>query len=113
MPKDLVYSGDSKSGEAMYSSKFLDSLWKKGIVQVQFFGPRAAAYVAGYTSKKLGSTDGFQFQSTKPGIGFNYINKHLNTILNYGQIFGNFGSVNKYAIPRYFKKILEKGLDYR
>lgn len=108
MPEDLEYDGDSKSGQPLYTSKFLDKLWKKGRVAVQFFDSKYAGYVAGYTSKKLGDPEAFTFMSTKPGIGYKYIHDHKDIMLKYGNIFGDFGFVKKSAIPRYFKKILEK-----
>lgn len=108
MPDDLEYESDSKSGQPIYSSKFLTGLWKKGFVSVQFFDSMYAGYVAGYTSKKLGDPDSFLFMSTKPGIGFDYIKNHRDIILKYGYVFGDFGYLKKASIPRYFKKILEK-----
>lgn len=108
MPDDLKYYGDSESGQAIYTSKFLDNLWKKGNVMVQMFGAGVGGYVAGYTSKKLGDTESFLFMSTKPGIGFDYLRKHKDVILKYGSLFGDFGNWNTATIPRYFKKVLEK-----
>lgn len=107
LPTDLKYDGDSESGQALYYSKFCEDLWAKGRVVVQIFSPEVAGYVAGYTSKKFGDTDSFQFQSTKPGIGHNYLVKHKDKILKYGQLYGDFGVSKSSSIPRYFKKILE------
>lgn len=107
MPDDIEYDGESKSGQPLYISKFLDKLWSKGRVVVQFFDSMYAGYVAGYTSKKLGDPEAFTFMSTKPGIGYNYVLAHQDLMLKYGSIFGDFGYVKKAAIPRYFKKILK------
>lgn len=108
LPQDLQFAGESESGQALYESREVDSLWKKGRAIVQIFSPEVAGYVAGYTSKKLGQDDSFQFQSTKPGIGYNYIKSHKDIMIKYGAIFGDFGISKKSSIPRYFKKILEK-----
>lgn len=108
LPSDIQYEGDSKSGQAIYSSKFLNSIWNKGFVSVQFFDSMYAGYVAGYTSKKLGDPESFLFMSTKPGIGYDYIFTHKDIILKYGNVFGDFGLSKKASIPRYFKKVLEK-----
>lgn len=108
MPDDLRYVGDSQSGEAMYESRFLEALWNKGIVKVQLFSPRVAGYVAGYCNKKVGDDDGFLFMSRKPGLGASFLQKKKDIILKYSKIYGDFGSMNIAAVPRYFKKILEK-----
>lgn len=108
LPKDLDYSGESDSGEAIYESRFLNDIWKKGHVIVQMFGPGVGGYIAGYTSKKLGDKESFLFMSTKPGLGFDYLQKHKDFAVKYGSIFGDFGYWNKASLPRYFKKILEK-----
>lgn len=107
-PTDLVYEKISESGEAIYSSRFLESLWKYGIVSVQLFGAKCGAYVAGYCSKKLGDGEGFQIQSTRPGLGYGFYKKNRDCILKYGRIYGDFGDSNHASIPRYFKKLLEK-----
>lgn len=110
MPDDITYHGTSSSGEAMYTSKLVDDLWKKGRCIVQLFDGSVGAYVAGYTSKKLGQKDGFQIQSTRPGIGYQYAITHKNTILKYDTMIGAFG-LSK--IPRYFEKIYSKnGYDF-
>ena len=108
MPDDLRYVGDSDSGEAMFESRFLDALWQKGIVKVQLFSPRVAGYVAGYCNKKFGDDDGFLFMSRKPGLGAQFLQNNKKVVLKYSKIYGDFGSMNIEAVPRYFKKILEK-----
>lgn len=110
MPDDISYDGCSNSGEALYTSAFVDSLWKKGRSVVQFFDGSVGSYVAGYTSKKLGDSQGFQIQSTRPGIGYQFAVEHLEKHLKYDKMFGSFGSS---SFPRYFEKIYSSfGYDF-
>lgn len=101
-PTDLYYDGTSTSGEALYTSKFIDAIWAKGRAVVQDFDGTVGSYVAGYTSKKLGDQTGFQIQSTRPGIGYQFAIAHADKHFKYDSMFGSFG-VSK--IPRYFEKV--------
>lgn len=67
----------SDSGYMQYTSKFLTSIWNKGLVTIAEFHPFAAQYVAGYVVKKLitGDKDQWHIQSTRPGIGASYFFK--------------------------------------
>lgn len=49
---DLVVVG-SRDGEAIYSSPTLESIWKKGVVQVGEVNFKSAAYCARYCLKKI------------------------------------------------------------
>lgn len=102
MPDDLYYDGTSSSGEALFTSNFIDALWNKGRCVVQFFDSSVGSYVAGYTSKKLGEREGYQIQSTRPGIGYKYAICKCDKILKYDILLGSFGLAK---IPRYFEKI--------
>lgn len=110
LPDDLYYDGTSTSGEALYTSNFVDALWRKGRAVVQMLGESVGSYVAGYTSKKLGEKNGFQIQSTRPGIGYLYAIAHKNVHLNYYSMFGSFGTAK---IPRYYEKVYcDAGLSF-
>lgn len=80
---DLVYYGKSKSGEDMFTSKFIDDIWKKGEVWISEACWNNIAYITRYTTKKLygedskyyeelGITPPFITMSRKPGIGRDY-----------------------------------------
>lgn len=103
-PDDLFYIGESESGEALYQSDFIDAIWAKGRAVVQLCGDNVGQYVAGYTSKKLGDTDGFQIQSTRPGIGYQFFYEKGRDLWKYNKMFGRFGSSK---VPRYFEKLLD------
>lgn len=104
-PSDAKYYGDSKSGEPMFISKFLDGVWKKGQVMVQDFTSKTASYVAGYVQKKY-DQENFLIFSTHPGLGFEYMDRNLDKLFNYGNYVGKNGQV--YKLPRYFEKIAER-----
>lgn len=102
LPSDLVYDSKSDSGEALFTSNFVDNLWKKGRCTVQLVGENVGQYVAGYTSKKLGLKNGFQIQSTKPGIGYQFFIDNKDLILKYDRVYSSSGSGK---VPRYFEKL--------
>ena len=107
IPEDLRPYAKSKSGIPTYTSKFLDSIWKKGFLLVQEFSPFAASYVAGYVLKKMIDKDNsFHIQSTKPGIGAGYFLRHIEDVYDTDKLVLNFGS-HIFSVPRYFDKLAE------
>lgn len=56
---DRTYVGMSESGEKIYTSEALASLWGNGIVSTQDVTHKSAAYVARYVTKKLKTGDAF------------------------------------------------------
>lgn len=52
-PNDLVFHHISYSGEPVYTSKFLESIWRRGFCPVGTLTGRSAAYVARYSKKLL------------------------------------------------------------
>ena len=104
LPDDIKYYGDSQSGEPMFSSKFLESVWNKGIVRVSLFDKRVAAYVAGYVNKKV-NTDNFLIMSSHPGLGFDYMDQNINRLFKYQNYVGKNGRV--YPLPRYFERVAD------
>lgn len=108
MPDDLKYHSRSESGENMYNSDFLSSLWNKGFVRVQEFTNKTAAYVAGYVDKKIDDFEGFLKMSTHPGLGYEFYQKNKEIIFNYQQIYCNSSPSHISSVPRYFIKLLEK-----
>ena len=101
-PDDARFSHMSKSKEHIFKSKFLDNIWSKGIVAVQYFSPRTAGYCAGYTLKEKNT--GFILMSKRPGIGERYIKENAEKVYKNDSIVCNFGVS---GVPRYFDKMLE------
>lgn len=52
-PTDLEYFGKSYSGQPLYTSKFLEKIWRLGFCPVGTLTGRSAAYVARYSKKLL------------------------------------------------------------
>lgn len=105
-PDDLKFYSKSSSGCRMYTSKYLQEKWNKGLVIVQDFSKKTASYVAGYVSKKIGASDGFLMMSTHPGLGYQYYLDHKYQIYKTDQIYLGLNGIGK--VPRYFLKLLEK-----
>jgi len=94
-------------------SPTLEALWGMGTANYGQVTMASAAYVAGYTAKKLGSThcdsDGVVLEppflrvSTRPGIGADYAHRYASDF--------RMGSLvvdgEHRAMPRYYKKLLE------
>lgn len=107
-PKDVLPWAKSHSSCQLYTSKFLDSIWKKGLLTVQEFSPFAAQYVAGYVFKKirLGDKSSFHFQSTRPGIGAAYALRNMEDIYQDDKLILEFGS-HQFGVPKYFDRLAE------
>lgn len=105
MPSDLKFYKKSKTGFNMYTSKFLESIWKKGFVTVQEFSPETAGYVAGYVNKKIDRDDSFIVMSTKPGIGAFYYRKNMESLMKNDNFVSHGGFVA--SLPRYFDKVAD------
>lgn len=104
MPDDLKYYGKSQSGEDIFTSKFLNKVWSKGEVMVGYFDIRSASYVAGYVNKD--KTQCFLMESTRPGLGHDYMMSHFDKLFRYGIYQGKNGHVH--SLPRYFDKLCDK-----
>lgn len=76
-----------RSGEDVYRSPCLEGLWPMGRSEVGSAGFQSAAYVAGYVSKKLGSSglEGrepeFLLMSLKPGIGVPWLERNYPAVM--------------------------------
>lgn len=104
MPDDLKFYGKSKSGYDMFTSKFLTKVWNKGDVKVQYFDVKTAFYTAGYVKKQ--KKQSFLMESTRPGLGHDYMIANFHKLFKYGHYQGRNGIVQR--LPRYFKKLCEK-----
>ena len=103
-PDDLKFYGFSKSGEYMFTSKFLTKVWDKGLVTIQDFNIANASYVAGYVKKDKKQT--FIMESTRPGLGRDYMVSNLHQLFKYGKYQGKNGQVHR--LPRYFDKVCDQ-----
>lgn len=100
----------------------LERLWGHGRIYVGRLEPDSAAYIAGYTVKKMTRKDDprldgrhpeFARMSLKPGIGADYMDEVASTVLQYN-IIETHGDVpgvlqhgkKKYPLGRYLKKRL-------
>lgn len=103
-PDDLKFYGLSKSGFEMFSSKFLNKVWDKGDVRIQDFDISCASYVAGYVKKDKKQC--FIMESTRPGLGHDYMVGNIHQLFKYGSYQGRNGQVHR--LPRYFEKVCDK-----
>lgn len=111
-PLDLHFEANSETGQPLFSSKEVSDIWSKGLCTVQNFAPSVASYVAGYVNKKTGDHDGFLLMSKKPGLGYNYLVKNKDKLLENDVVCDDFGSIKKVIAPRYFSLICDKfGID--
>lgn len=117
MPDDVVPYGKAENGVQMFMSKYLTQLWSKGNVLIEDFHPNNAAYVAGYVGKKLSKDSPFSnwpefiCMSRRPGIGYDYIINHKDSLKDYGFLIGKNGNVLR--LGRYASKIVDIDSDIR
>lgn len=104
-PSDAKPIGRS-NGHTYYNSKELDKFWSYGFVTVGEVSPESCGYVAGYCDKKIGDSKGFIAMSNRPGIGFNYYQKHKQKLFKEQHIILKNGNVVK--LPPYFKRKLDE-----
>lgn len=98
----------------LYTSKELSKLWPYGISSVGDLTFESCAYVARYTSKKVGESRGDEFllMSRRPGLGIKYFFDKKDILYLSDKIYGPFGGSHRGSIPRYFDKLAEKcGID--
>lgn len=122
---DRVYHSKSGSGEDLYSSVLLDSLWQNGLSTIGDVTFDSAAYVARYCMKKVTGnkaaahyssfdpltgelfslTPEFNKMSLKPGIGAKWFDKFKSDVYPH-----DFVVVNGVQAPppRYYDKLLER-----
>lgn len=99
-----------KSGENnLYTSKWLDDVWGKGLTVVGDVTFDSAAYVARYCMKKItgkiaadhygGRLPEFLNMSRKPGIGAGYFDRYKQELIDHDTIIVNGVAA---ALPRYY-----------
>lgn len=104
-PQDLELF--SKSGkDNLYTSVYLSKVWNRGNVLIGNLSFESAGYVARYTTKKVGDDNAFLLCSNRPGIGYRYLVDNYDSILETGQVYGEFGHSSSMPIPRYFDRFI-------
>lgn len=110
----------SKSGKRQWRSKYLENIWKRGMVTFSRMNWDTAAYCARYTMKKVkGITPEyyssanllpeFVVMSRKPGIGRTFFEDHKEEIYEFDSIIQRSpDGGRKTKPPRYFDLCLEK-----
>jgi hypothetical protein len=106
-PKDLEYFFTDKTGNVVYLSKFVESIWQNGFVSVGEVNLYTAKYVAKYMQKQVDYGDlkkPFIRMSLKPGIGYNYFVNNLQ-LLQTDKVYvkGNY-----VKLPRYYLKVASR-----
>lgn len=112
---DKIYFKDSQSGDKIFTSKFLDSIWGLGHATIGTMSMASATYCASYLTKYVstqereeiycGRLPEFGHASKKPAIGLNWFKKYHNDLLAHDQVIIDN---QKYRIPRYYLKKLEE-----
>lgn len=96
-------------GNGLYESKLISKLWPHGYNYIGFVTYQSCNYVAQYSTKKVFGdvSDEFLMASTDPGIGHQWCVDHLQSVLEYDAVFGDFGNSKAAKMPRYFEKLAE------
>lgn len=101
------YSSDGLSD--YYVSESLAKLWPFGMSIVGDLSFESCAYVARYTSKKVGSNGGeFLLMSRRPGLGSRWFHTHSDLVYVTDKIYSKFGASHIAHVPRYFDKLAEE-----
>ena len=120
---DLVYYGKSKSGENLFTSKFIDDIWKKGEVWISEANWDTIAYITRYTTKKLygedskfyedlGITPPFITMSRKPGIGRQFYEDNKQKLFDEQKFYLPSRNGIRTASPsRYYYNLFEVDFD--
>lgn len=74
--------GATKIGPNLYTNAVLQAIWGHGLISIGTVTPQSCAYVAGYVNKKSADPDTFNLMSRRPGIGYNWLQKHYQSLLN-------------------------------
>ena len=122
---DLVFWKLNENGDPIYTSDILFEAWQKGFVTVSRFSWRGAAYTASYVEKKrdgrlrceyegVGLTPEKCRMSRRPGIAYDYYMEHYDELWkNNGlSVSRDVNSSGHLGLPRYFRKLAEKGCGY-
>lgn len=116
---DVVEVGANKHGTVLHDSATIRKIWGKGITEVSPLNWEDAAYVARYTTKKLGKAETNFYQenclvpeftrmSLKPAIGAQYYQDHKDEIYKYDEIHISTAKGGRTVKPpRYYDKLYD------
>lgn len=122
---DRIYQGKTPSGEKIYRSPKLETLWPHGYSSTANLTFESAAYVARYVMKKrTGDGEKYEYKildpetgeiiskkkeynamSRRPGIGKTWIEKYKNDVYTTGKVIVRGHKNNP---PRYYDKQMKK-----
>jgi hypothetical protein len=118
---DKIYLKDSKSGDQMFTSKMLESLWTYGFHTIGQMSMASAMYCASYvtkfvtmderadiyTNKQTGEImqPEFGHGSRRPALGLNWLKQYSQEIATHNSIII---ANQTYRIPRYYLKKMEE-----
>lgn len=120
---DLVYYGKSKSGENLFTSKWINDIWNKGEVWISEANWQTIAYITRYTTKKLygeegkiyeelGITPPFITMSRKPGIGRLFYEDNKQKLFEEQRFYIPSGNGIRTACPsRYYSNLFKNDFD--
>jgi hypothetical protein len=109
-PSDATYKYTSETGEKVYESDEIHSIWKKGACEFGSVTIDSAGYVARYAAKKLvhGKDEEHRYHpihktSSKRAIGRSWIEKYWRYTFDHGFVNVKSGEqVVQFKIPRYY-----------
>lgn len=105
--KPLYFENDY----VVYNSKFISDVWSLGFISVMFLNPYNTKYVSKYLQKlnnyKEKKVKPFLVMSNRPGIGYNYFVKNLDSLLFDDRLYYNGNFIR---LPRYVLKIAQRNL---
>ena len=122
---DLILSSKSSSGESLYTSSLLSSLWPLGFHSVQDLNSKSAAYCARYVTQKIlgdsahahysildadtgelvSRVHPFNRMSLKPGIGAGWFSRFSSDVYPHDYVIRDGV---KTTPPRYYDKLRKR-----
>lgn len=106
-------------GFTLYKSKIMESIWKNGYAPFSAYSYKTGAYVARYITKKqkdskilyesLNVLPPYATMSLKPGIGFNFMERHKDEYKETSKLYiSDDSSSVEVGLPRYLRLKLEE-----
>lgn len=120
---DKIHFKQTPSGEQIYTSAELESLWPWGFSSVGNLTFESAAYIARYCVQKVNGDladehykrydhlgeyhlpPEYSKMSLKPGIGYNWLKKYQSDVYTYDYVIVNGHETRP---PKYYDKVFEK-----